>query len=219
MSLVRLLSRLEKLKSFIRQKIHPKPSTKKPDDEASDLSYACVWVASAVTLAMTNIINAQARAARVPVSAEMAKFIADHISSFLRSYMSSIIILAEDVFCHYLLIGCVNFEGLQFNTIALFRQGYLNSRDKAGDVAYRIRDTFNIPVEPDTIAAIAKAEVDARRAVADVVKAYVSTAELTVESVRFLQKLMRAATAAASQAAERAADIQLLDHPPPPYNA
>ncbi|XXG96087.1 hypothetical protein Hte_002365 [Hypoxylon texense] len=219
MSLVRLLSRLEELKAFIRQKIHPKPPAKNSDDEASDLSYACAWVASAVTLAMTDIINAQARAAGVPVSAEMAKFIADHISSFLRSYMSSIITKAEDVFSHYLLIGRVNFQGLRFHTDALFRKGYLNSRSSARDVAYRIRDTFDIPVGPATVAAIAKAEVDARRAVADVVRAYVSTAEPTVESVRFLQKLMGAAIAAASQAAERAADIQLLDHSPPPYSA
>ncbi|KAI4860852.1 hypothetical protein F4820DRAFT_91377 [Hypoxylon rubiginosum] len=211
-----LSSRFTKLKSLLRRGILPKPPAQQSRDEADDLSYASASVYSTATLAMIDVFDAQAGA---PTAAEVVRFTADRMSSGLRSFASSIDTVAARVTFRYHMSDRVEFWRFESITSQLLRFANTNARSSAKYVAYRV-NIYTSPQAEATMAAIAKAEIDIKRAVADVVMAYANTAKPTIESVRFIRKLLAAVTAAASQAANTVADVENFEDPdeaPPPY--
>ncbi|KAI1396467.1 hypothetical protein F4819DRAFT_491499 [Hypoxylon fuscum] len=210
-----LSSGFTRLKSCLRRKIHPKPATQ-VRDETAEISKSCAGVCSTVTLAMHNVINAQAGASTTAAAAHCT---ADRISTRLNSLTNCVNIITSGI-GYELSLGhrrSTDLGRLQVVLDFLVRNTDRNARLFAGHVAYYSKANFDSPQGKATCTAIVNAQKDITYAVADAVMAHTDVVKPTIASIRFIEKLTLAVTTEASQAARTAAEAATPNDPPPPY--
>ncbi|XXH05936.1 hypothetical protein Hte_012379 [Hypoxylon texense] len=204
-----LSSRITEFMSCLHRIMCLKPFARQVQirDETADISHASASVCCIVTLAMRDVVNAQAGASTTAAVAQVtAGRISDHLTT------------KHDLSCRYRrrperpelwrFEEIINSLVRKANTEALVFVNHVG-RDAtilSGDARREATRT-----------AIENAEVDVVYAVAHVVMAHIDMVQPTIASVWFIERLTSAVTAAASQEARKIADAATSNDTPPTY--